>query len=95
MPCRDKIRTQLADALNLAADIVPEGDPGQKAAEIEEAVLKQNGTVNPKYKARIRSIWVNLKDLKNPDFRASILLGEITGRQPSEPPRARQSAGLL
>lgn len=77
--CRDKIRLQLAEALQLAAADVPEGDAGVRAADIEEAVLKQNGGINPKYKAKIRSIWVNLKDSKNPDFRRSVLLGKITG----------------
>ena len=46
---------------------------------MESAVLRQNGAINPKYKAKIRSIWVNLKDVKNPDFRRAVLSGEITG----------------
>lgn len=78
--CRNKIRQQLADALNLAIQDCPNSDPGQRAAELETAVLDQNRGVNPKYKAKIRSLWVNLKDPQNPDFRASILSGEISGK---------------
>ena len=79
--CRDKLRRQLAEALQLAAGDVPDADPGTIAAEVEAAVLRQNGAVNPKYKAKIRSVWVNLKDPSNPDFRRSVLSGEVTGER--------------
>lgn len=78
--CRDKIRTQLAEAIQLAIADAPDGNPGARAAEVEEAVLKQNGAPNAKYKAKIRSIWVNLKDPKNPDFRRLVLQRLLTGR---------------
>ena len=61
---------------------MPEGDAGSRAAEIESAVLTAYGAINPKYKAKIRSIWVNLKDTKNPDFRQAVLSGEISGQMP-------------
>lgn len=80
--CRNKIRTQLAEAINLASADVPEADAGSRAAEIESAVLSAYGAINPKYKAKIRSIWVNLKDAKNPDFRQAVLSGEISGLEP-------------
>lgn len=78
--CRNKIRQQIADALSLAIEDCPDGNAGERAAELETAALEQNRAVNPKYKAKIRSLWVNLKDPNNPDFRASVLSGEISGQ---------------
>ena len=78
--CRNKIRQQIAEALSLAEEDCPDCDAGARAAELESAVLDQNRGVNPKYKAKIRSLWVNLKDPKNPDFRAAVLAGDITGK---------------
>lgn len=78
---RNKIRTQLAEAINLASADVPEADAGSRAAEVESAVLSAYGAINPKYKAKIRSIWVNLKDAKNPDFRQAVLSGEISAEE--------------
>ena len=94
--CRNKIRLQLGEAINLASLDVPEGDAGARAAEIESAVLASfGGTMNPKYKAKIRSIWVNLKDTKNPDFRQAVLSGEIDGKSsPSICCQGHQSATL-
>lgn len=64
----------------MASADVPEGDAGSRAAEVESAVLAAfGGAINPKYKAKVRSIWVNLKDPKNPDFRQAVLSGEIAG----------------
>lgn len=63
----------------MASGEVPDGDPGVRAADVESAVLAAFGAINPKYKAKIRSIWVNLKDAKNPDFRQAVLSGDITG----------------
>ena len=65
--------------MNLASLDFPEGDAGSRAADVESAVLAAYGAANPKYKAKIRSLWVNLKDAKNPDFRQAVLSGEITG----------------
>lgn len=63
----------------MASQDCPDSEPGERAAELETAVFNQNKGVNPKYKAKIRSLWVNLKDPKNPDFRASVLTGEVSG----------------
>ncbi len=63
----------------MASVDVPDGDAGSRAADVESAVLATYGAINPKYKAKIRSIWVNLKDAKNPDFRQAVLSGEISG----------------
>jgi len=49
MLCRNKIRLQLAEAINMAAGEVPEGDAGARAAEVESAVLAAHGAVNPRY----------------------------------------------
>lgn len=69
---RDKIRDLLAEALNLAAaDGVP-GDPCAAAVEVEEAMHKQNGGVNQKYKSKYRSLAFNLKDPSNPELRGKV-----------------------
>ncbi len=55
---RDKIRDLLAEALAAAcSDEVPaECDPCKVAVEVEEAMMRQNGGVNAKYKAKYRSV---------------------------------------
>jgi transcription elongation factor S-II len=40
---------------------------------------RQNGGVNPRYKAKYRSLIFNLKDAANPDLRRRVLSGEIPG----------------
>lgn len=48
-----------------------------KAKGIESAVLIDNGGVTAAYKAKIRSLYVNLKDKNNPDLRESIVAGDL------------------
>lgn len=83
-PMRDKIRVLLAEALAMAAEDVSletgqVADPGEVAAKIEEAMFAQNGGVNPKYKAKYRTLAFNLKDVNNPELRFKVLLGVIPG----------------
>ncbi|GAX86225.1 hypothetical protein CEUSTIGMA_g13638.t1 [Chlamydomonas eustigma] len=76
---RDKIRDLLAEAISTAlSDEVPsECDPCRVAVEVEEAMHKQNGGVNQKYKAKYRTLAFNLKDPNNPDLRLKVLLGQL------------------
>jgi transcription elongation factor S-II len=71
---RDKIRDLLAEAIATAlSDEVPtECDPCRVAVEVEEAMYKQNGGVNQKYKAKYRTLAFNLKDPNNPDLRLKV-----------------------
>lgn len=63
----------------MAAEEVPDGDPSARAVDVEKAILAQNGTVNPRYKAKLRSLSFNMRDSKNPDLRRRVLAGEISG----------------
>ena len=76
---RDKARLLLAEALAMAAGEVPEGEASARAVNVEQAILMQNGAVNQKYKAKLRSLSFNLKDAKNPDLRRRVLAGEVSG----------------
>ena len=80
-PCwhRDKARLLLAEALALAAAEVPGSHPSARAVDLEKAILAQNTSVNPRYKAKLRSLAFNLKDANNPDLRRRVLAGEISG----------------
>ena len=77
--CRDKARLLLAEALVLAHAEVPGADPSTRADELEQAIFVQNGAVNQRYKAKLRSLSFNLKDAKNPDLRRRVLAGDIAG----------------
>ncbi|GAB4816000.1 hypothetical protein N2152v2_003046 [Parachlorella kessleri] len=52
-------------------------DPGQVAAAVEDALFKFAGAVNKEYKAKLQSLWFNLKDPQNPDLRGRVLRGEL------------------
>lgn len=44
---------------------------------VEKAVLAMTGGTTSEYKAKIRSLFVNLKDKANPGLRASIVDGSL------------------
>lgn len=69
---RDKIRKLLAEALAVAMQEGAFGDPCAAAVSVENAMHRQNGGVNQKYKAKYRTLSFNLKDPKNPDLRARV-----------------------
>jgi len=51
---------------------------GDKAHAIEKCVYTNAGSsTNAEYKAKIRSLFVNLKDKSNPGLRASIVEGTL------------------
>ena len=60
-------------------DDVEAGEPAVRAVEVEKAMLAQNGGVNQKYKAKLRSLAFNLKDANNPDLRRRVLAAEVSG----------------
>ena len=49
----------------------------QRAVAVEKAVAEELGTNTSGYKAKIRSLFVNLKDKNNPSLRESVVSGDI------------------
>jgi len=49
----------------------------QRAVAIEKAVAEELGINSSGYKAKIRSLFVNLKDKNNPSLRESVVSGDI------------------
>ncbi|TCD66059.1 RNA polymerase II elongation factor [Steccherinum ochraceum] len=73
---RDKCAELIYDAL--AADSgAPVEQILSKAKGIEATIHADNGGVTPGYKAKIRSLYVNLKDKNNPSLRESIVAGDL------------------
>ena len=50
----------------------------QRAVAIEKAVADELGSITGAYKAKIRSLFVNLKDKNNPSLRESVVSGDIS-----------------
>lgn len=50
----------------------------KRAIAIEAEVVKNCNGTNQEYKAKIRSLFVNLKDKNNPGLRESVVSGDIT-----------------
>ena len=67
----------LAKALDLASDVVQNGNPGDVGSQIEQEIYDK--LINPRDSSeKLRQLLFNLKDPKNPDLRARVLLGEIS-----------------
>jgi transcription elongation factor S-II len=49
----------------------------QRAAAVEKAVAEELGVNSGGYKAKIRSLFVNLKDKNNPSLREGVVSGDI------------------
>ncbi|KAK6121958.1 hypothetical protein DH2020_044297 [Rehmannia glutinosa] len=84
-PMRDKVREILAEALckvcneidDDSKDKVNGCDPYRVAVSVETAMFEKWGKSSGAHKVKYRSILFNIKDLKNPDFRRKVLLGDI------------------
>jgi hypothetical protein len=50
----------------------------KRAQGVENAVYNNIGGTNAEYKAKVRSLFVNLKDKNNPALRESIVSGELS-----------------
>jgi hypothetical protein len=48
-----------------------------RAKGIEQTILKDNNGVTAAYKAKIRSLFVNLKDKNNPTLRERVVSGDL------------------
>ncbi|KAM7400385.1 hypothetical protein PAMA_004870 [Pampus argenteus] len=84
---RIKCREMLANALQTGDDYIAIGaDCDELGAQIEEYILLVNGkcveaefkNTDMKYKNRVRSRISNLKDVKNPNLRRTVLCGSVT-----------------
>ncbi|KAF5345045.1 hypothetical protein D9758_010447 [Tetrapyrgos nigripes] len=73
---RDKCIELLYDALAKDSG-APTDLISQRAIAVESAILNLFGTTTADYKNKIRSLFVNLKDDKNPGLRESVVAGEI------------------
>jgi len=73
---RDRCIELLYDALALDSG-APNDLIAQRAVAIEKAVAEQLGINSSGYKAKIRSLFVNLKDKNNPSLRESVVSGDI------------------
>lgn len=51
------------------------------AAAVEKALFEEHGSTDPKYKAKFRSKYLNLKDKSNPQLRSILLQGLISASQ--------------
>ncbi|XP_062260864.1 transcription elongation factor A protein 1 isoform X1 [Platichthys flesus] len=76
---RVKCREMLAAALQTGDDhIAIGGDCDELGAQIEECIFQEFKNTDPKYKSRVRSRISNLKDMKNPNLRRTVLCGSVT-----------------
>lgn len=77
---REKIVSLLVQALGEKRedDVL---NPEDVAREIEESLFQMFRGVTREYKAKYRSISFNLRNPKNPDLRANVMKGNISGKK--------------
>ncbi|KAF9788393.1 transcription elongation factor [Thelephora terrestris] len=73
---RDKCIELLYDALAVDSG-APNDLIAQRAVAIEKEVAEELGSNSGGYKAKIRSLFVNLKDKNNPSLREGVISGDI------------------
>ncbi|KAM6990541.1 transcription elongation factor A protein 1 isoform 1-T1 [Tautogolabrus adspersus] len=76
---RLKCRELLSNALQSGDDYIAIGaDCDELGAQIEDYILYMFKNTDMKYKNRVRSRISNLKDMKNPNLRRTVLCGSVT-----------------
>ncbi|KAM4604926.1 transcription elongation factor A protein 1 [Polymixia lowei] len=76
---RIKCREMLANALQTGDDYIAIGaDCDELGAQIEECIFQEFKNTDMKYKNRVRSRISNLKDVKNPNLRRTVLCGSVS-----------------
>ncbi|KAG7268271.1 hypothetical protein CRUP_036255 [Coryphaenoides rupestris] len=76
---RIKCRTLLTAALQTGDDHIAIGsDCDELGAQIEECIFQEFKNTDMKYKNRVRSRISNLKDVKNPNLRRTVLCGSVS-----------------
>ena len=78
-PMRHKTAVLILEGLHKALLEGAEGDAVKTAVEVEQAIFSQHKGVNAQYKTKVRSLAFNMKDARNPDLRARVLEGDISG----------------
>ncbi|CAG0889878.1 unnamed protein product [Darwinula stevensoni] len=75
---RLKSREMLANAIRGEGGLPEDSkDPEELANDLEDAIFQEFRNTEFKYKTRIRSRMMNLRDSKNPNLRLNFLLGHI------------------
>ncbi|XP_030220655.1 transcription elongation factor A protein 1 isoform X1 [Gadus morhua] len=76
---RIKCRNLLTAALQTGEDHIAIGsDCDELGAQIEECIFQEFKNTDMKYKNRVRSRISNLKDVKNPNLRRTVLCGNVS-----------------
>ncbi|XP_046883466.1 transcription elongation factor A protein 1 [Hypomesus transpacificus] len=76
---RIKCREMLSNALQTGDDHIAIGaDCDELGAQIEECIFHEFKNTDMKYKNRVRSRISNLKDVKNPNLRKTVLCGNVS-----------------
>ncbi|KAK5860171.1 hypothetical protein PBY51_021667 [Eleginops maclovinus] len=76
---RLKCREMLTQALQTGDDHIAIGaDCDELGAQIEEIIFQEFKNTDMKYKNRVRSRISNLKDVKNPNLRRTVLCGSVS-----------------
>ncbi|KAK9766212.1 transcription elongation factor TFIIS [Basidiobolus ranarum] len=77
----NKVRDKCAEMIYAALATNSDADSeviSAKATNVEHKIFGDFETVDSKYKAKMRSLYLNLKDRNNPSLRASVLTGEVS-----------------
>ncbi|XP_072026880.1 transcription elongation factor A protein 1-like isoform X2 [Amphiura filiformis] len=78
---REKCRSMLCNALKVPVEGIEDTSDFQDAEElagiIEDCIFTEFTDTNMKYKNKVRSRVMNLKDVKNPGLRHQVLTGQI------------------
>ncbi|CAD5112215.1 DgyrCDS1448 [Dimorphilus gyrociliatus] len=80
-PIRLKCREMLVNALKSGDLPTESNDPVDVAAAIEDHIFNEFGNTDNKYKNRVRSRVLNLRDSKNPKLRENVLMGYISAER--------------
>ncbi|XP_035527380.1 transcription elongation factor A protein 1 isoform X2 [Morone saxatilis] len=76
---RLKCRELISNALQTGDDHIAIGaDCDELGAQVEECIFQEFKNTDMKYKNRVRSRISNLKDVKNPNLRKTVLCGSVT-----------------
>lgn len=77
---RDNCVRLMYDGLAFMSDAMPD-EILSVAKQVEAAAFDNAGSVNDAYKAKIRSLFQNLKNKSNPELRKRVLTGEVPAKK--------------
>lgn len=76
-PVRLKAREMIKSALDASPPPPGAFDADYLATRIESAIFTIFGVTDPKYKHRVRTRVMNLRDINNPDLRINVFMGHV------------------